>query len=83
MVLDVEVFRVEPSGHVLITRHCSRRLVAHLGSQRVRADGDEFEARRATTMGALRSNGFVVEHLVLIRFQPHELEALWARSDLR
>lgn len=57
--------------------------VAHLGSQRVRADGDEFKAGSATAVRALRSNGFIVEHLVLIRFQPHELEALWAGSDLR
>lgn len=61
----------------------AKRLMAHLGSQCVRAKGDEFEASDAPAVGALRSNGFIVEHLVLIRFQPHELEALWTGSDLR
>lgn len=57
--------------------------MAHLGSQRVRANGDKFEARSAPTVRALRSDGFIVEHLVLIRFQPHQLGALWTGSDLR
>jgi hypothetical protein len=57
--------------------------VAHLGTQRVRANGDEFEAGSVTAVWALRSDGFIIEHFVLIRFQPHELGALWAGSDLR
>jgi hypothetical protein len=57
--------------------------VAHLGTQRVRANGDEFEAGSVTAVWALRSDGFIIEHFVLIRFQPHELEALWTGSDLR
>ncbi len=57
--------------------------MAHLGSQRIRSNGDEFEARRGTAVGALRSNGFIVEYFVFIGFQPHELEAFWAATDLR
>ena len=57
--------------------------MAHLGSQRIRANGDQFEASGVPAVRALRSNSFIVEHLVLIRFQPHELEALWTGSDLR
>jgi hypothetical protein len=57
--------------------------MAHLGPQRIRSSGDEFEASRAPTVGTLRSNGFIVEYLVLIRLQPHELETLWTGSDLR
>jgi hypothetical protein len=34
-------------------------------------------------VGALRSNGFLVEHFILICLQPHQLEALWTGSDLR
>lgn len=57
--------------------------MAHLGAQRVRANGDEFEAGSVTAVWARRSDGFIIEHFVLIRFQPHELEALWTGSDLR
>lgn len=57
--------------------------MAHLGAQRICANGDQFEASSATAVGALRSNGFIVEHLILIRLQPHELGALWTGSDLR
>lgn len=57
--------------------------MAHLGSQRIRPNGDEFEANSAAAVGAFRSNGFIVEHLVLVRFQPHQLGTLWAGSDLR
>lgn len=67
----------------LTTENSAKRLMAHLGPQRVRSSGDEFEASRAPTVGALRSNGFIVEHFVLIWFQPHELKTLWAGSDLR
>lgn len=62
--------------------HCSHS-VSHFGPQCIRADGDEFEAGNGTAVGALRSNGFIVQHFILIRFQPHELEALWTSSDLR
>lgn len=61
----------------------AKRSVAHLGPQRVRSSSDEFEASRAPTVGALRSNGFLVEHFILICLQPHQLEALWTGSDLR
>ncbi len=67
----------------LSTHNRAQRLVAHLGSQRVRANGDEFEASGVPAVRALRSNCFIVEHLVRISFQPHELRALWAGSDLR
>lgn len=61
----------------------AKRSVAHLGPQRVRSSSNEFEASRAPTVGALRSNGFLVEHFVLICLQPHQLGALWTGSDLR
>jgi hypothetical protein len=77
------VLKVVQRESKLITQDRTQRLVAHLWSHGIRANGDEFEARRATTVRALRSNSFIVEHFVLIRFQPHELEALWAGSDLR
>lgn len=64
-------------------QNCSQRLVTHLGSQRVRSNGDQFETRRATAVGALRSDGFIVEYFVFIGFQPHELETLWTATDLR
>ena len=67
----------------LTIENSAKRLVAHLGSQRVRANGDEFEASSVTAVRALRSDGFIIEHFKLIRFQPHELGALWAGSDLR
>lgn len=65
------------------TQHSAKRLVAHLGPQRIRSSGDEFEASSAPTVGTLRSNGFIVEYLVLIRLQPHELGTLWTGPDLR
>ena len=67
----------------LTIKNSAKRSMAHLGSQRIRSNGDEFETSRAPTVGALGSNGFIVEHLVLIRFQPHELRTLWTGSDLR
>ncbi len=67
----------------LSTHNCAQRLVAHLGSQCIHADGDEFEASGIPAVRAFRSNSFIVEHLVLINLQPHELKALWAGSDLR
>lgn len=65
------------------TQHSAKQLVAHLGPQRIRSSGDEFEASSAPTVGTFRSNGFIVEYLVLIRLQPHELGTLWTGSDLR
>ena len=72
-----------PPNTVRTTQHAAKRLVAHLGPQRIRSSGDEFEASRAPTVGTFRSNGFIVEYLVLIRLQPHELGTLWTGSDLR
>jgi hypothetical protein len=73
-----------PAQHSQLSTHNrSQGSVAHLRSQRVCASGDEFKASSATAVRALRSNGFIVEHLILISFQPHELETLWAGSDLR
>ena len=57
--------------------------MSHLWAQRVRPSADEFEASSRPTVGALSPNGFSVEYLVLIGFQPHELEALWTATDLR
>jgi len=76
------VFLTAPNSQ-LTTQNRLCWLVPHLGSQRIRSNGDEFETSRAPTVGALGSNGFIVEHLVLIRFQPHELKTLWTGSDLR
>ena len=57
--------------------------MAHFRPQRIRANGDEFEASDVPAVRTLCSNSLIVEHLVLISFQPHELKALWAGSDLR
>jgi hypothetical protein len=57
--------------------------VAHLWAEGIRPNRDELEAGYAAAMRTLRSNGFIVDYLELIRFQPHELEALWAGPDLR
>ena len=65
-----------PPNTVRTTQHSAKRLVAHLGPQRIRSSGDEFETSRVPTVGTLRSNGFIVEYLVLIRLQPHELGTL-------
>jgi hypothetical protein len=72
-----------PPNTARTTQHSAKRLVAHLGTQRIRSSGDEFEPSSAPTVGAFCSNGFIVEYLVLIRFQPHELETLWTGPDLR
>jgi hypothetical protein len=57
--------------------------VAHLWAEGIRPNRDELEAGYAAAMRTLRSNGFIVDYLELIRFQPHELKALWAGPDLR
>lgn len=57
--------------------------MTHLWAQGIRSNRNELEAGYAAAMRTLRSNGFIVEYLELIRFQPHELEALWAGPDLR
>jgi hypothetical protein len=72
-----------PPNTVRTTQHSAKRLVAHLGPQRIYSSGDEFEASRAPTVGTFGSNSFIVEYLVLIRLQPHELGTLWTGPDLR
>ncbi len=72
-----------PPNIARTTQHSAKQLVAHLGPQRIRSSGDEFKASSAPTVGTLCSNGFIVEYFVLIRLQPHQLEALWTGSDLR
>ena len=72
-----------PPNTARTTQPSAKQLVAHLGPQRIRSSGDEFEASSAPTVGTFRSNGFIVEYLVLIRLQPHELGTLWTGSDLR
>ena len=83
-VLSAELFETGLTHNsTLTTENSAKRSVSHLGSQRICSNSVVRETDNAPTMGALCSNGFVVEHLILIRFQPHELGALWAASDLR
>jgi hypothetical protein len=42
-----------------------------------------LKASTGTAVRAFRADRFSIEYLVLIRFQPHELEALWTATDLR
>ena len=58
-------------------------LVPHLRAGSVFTFGDKFEANVRTAMGTLRSDRPFVDYLILVLFEPHELEALGAATDLR
>jgi hypothetical protein len=58
-------------------------LVPHLRAGSVFTFRDKFEANVRTAMGTLRSDRPFVDHLILVLFEPHELEALGAATDLR
>lgn len=58
-------------------------LVPHLRAGSVFTFGDKFEPNVRTTMGTLRSDRPFVDYLILVLFEPHELEALGAATDLR
>ena len=57
--------------------------MAHLGPQRIWPGCDEWETNGRPAMWTLRTDGLLVEQLILIGFQPHELETFRTATDLR
>jgi len=55
----------------------------HLRASGIRACRDELETNNGAAMGALRAYRFFVKLFELVLFQPHELKALRAATDLR
>ncbi len=57
--------------------------VAHLWASGVRAFGDKFEANDCVAVRTLSTDRLNVEDFILIGFEPHELKAFRAATDLR
>ena len=57
--------------------------VTHLRARGVFAFRYQFKPHRGPTVRAFCAHGLLIERLVLAGFEPHELEALWAATDLR
>ncbi len=55
----------------------------HLRASGIRARCDEIETNNGAAMGALGAYRFFVKLFELVLFQPHELKALRAATDLR
>jgi len=58
-------------------------LVSHLRTSSVFPLRDEREADFCPTVGALGSDGHLIEKLILVLCQPHQLKAFGAGTDLR
>jgi len=59
------------------------RLVSHLRPRGVRTLRDQLESSRRTAVGAFRADRGFVQQFIFIGFEPHELKALGAATDLR
>lgn len=55
----------------------------HLRACRIRAFGDQFEPNGGAAVGTFGADSALVKRFVLLGFEPHQLEALRAATDLR
>lgn len=76
---DPQQFNISHSSFIIPLM----RSVPHLGAGCILAGRYEFEPYGGATVRTLGSNGLCVDRLVLIFFEPHELEAFGAATDLR
>jgi hypothetical protein len=57
--------------------------MAHLRAGGVGAGGHQLEADGRSTVRTFRADRFLVEDVVMVLLQPHQLKTLRAASDLR